>query len=147
MEHISTMTACHASAQLLLCVRQETSYMRQGKQNSANAFYGYSATSFLQNIPYHCVCDRLICPHLGIHIVNLNLKKPQYLPPSSPSIHTSQSTRWGKRLKRTSSPRGSYIHAISLEHVIYIYTLIQLFVSADWPQLVVAHKYFLSKLM
>lgn len=141
----------HAMHQLtLLYVRQETSYMRQGESNSGNTFHAYSAASLLKNISYHCGCDRLIGPHPVIQIINLTLKK-SFAAPRSPIsvsyIYTLQGLRWGKKQKRTYSLRGSYISTISLEHVIYIYALIKLFVSADWPQLVVAHKYLLGKLM
>lgn len=116
---------CISSVNTVFRMRQATK--GKGKQKACNAFYGYSAISFLKNIPYHCWCDRLICPHLAIHNHKSALLKKASAPPPStfiPHIYTSQSLRWGKKKKWTNSLRVSYIPAISLEHAIYIYALI-----------------------
>lgn len=77
-----------------------------------------------KNIPYHC--GR---PYLVIQIINLTLKEKasrrRLSPP--PLFHTYTQLRaqgGGRSVKRTYSLGGSYIPAMSLEHVIYIYALI-----------------------
>lgn len=89
MEHIFMMTACRASADAIVCQTRDELHEAR-KVNSGNAFYGYSAGSSLKNAPCQCGCDRLICPHPVIQIINLTLKKASLPSPSisDPYIYT-----------------------------------------------------------